>query len=1124
MTPDETEWWEEKLASYLADGDDALAAGKSPETPTAHMSTENAPQLQQDLAYLKKLRRVLRRAGSEASRDSPGFSKLPNPFGRFHIRRELGRGGFGVVFLAYDPLLARDVALKVPRPEVLATPDLRARFHREARAAAGLDHPNLVPVHEAGEVDSICYLVSAYCPGPTLSEWLKARKEPVPWREAAELLIALADAAHHAHERGLVHRDLKPGNILLQQNEEGRMKKEENEQATRVAGESSLSVSYSSPYIPKIADFGLAKQILPSEDEKTLTHSGAIVGTASYMAPEQASGKSKEVGPPADIYALGAIFYEVLTGRPPFKGESDLETLLLVQVEEPLAPSRLRPRVPRDLETICLKCLEKDPKRRYGKAKELAEDLRHWLKGEPIRARPVRSLERLWRWSMRNRAVAGLTATVALVLMVGIVSSSLLAISANNSATEAKANEKRALGAEQGAKANLEQARANEKRALGAEKEAKTNLGRAREEEQKAKESETESRAVLEFFQNRVLAAARPEGQEGGLGTEVTVRKALAAAEPEIARAFAGQPKMEAAVRKSIALTYLYLREPQRAVEHLEKARALREAELGPDDPDTLETMNDLAMAYQETDRIREAIGLMEETLRRQKAKLGSNHPHTLNSMNNLAAAYYADARLDQATRLWRETLNLRRAHLGDEHHETLATMHNLAVAYHEMGRLSDAIPLFQETLALKRKKLGSTHAETLATVNALAVAYRVAGRLNESVPLFEEALKLRKDHLGPDHGDTLNTMLQLAATYLAAGRWADALPMFQETVKLHASKLGADHLDTLNASANLAECYRVTGGWSEAIALLEKTLALQKSKLSADHPDTLITLNFLGVAYRSAGRLGDCVRISEEVVKLRKAKIGTDHPRTLASMNNLALAYLVTGRSREALPLAEETLALRKAKLGEDHPETVASMNTLALALRANGRLPEALVFFQSALDLAKAKLGTDHPDTLEVVNNLACAYDRTGKLSQAEELFRDALAGRKRKLGPDHPDTLRTLADSADNMIEQNRYPAAKALLRSGLAIFEKARRDSWERYRVMAALGGVLVGEEKYAEAEPLLIQGYDGMSKREARIPAPDKVHLKRTAERLFQLYESQNMPEKANAWRERAGLR
>jgi serine/threonine protein kinase len=258
-----------------------------------------------------------------------------------------------------------------------------------------LDHPNLVPVYEAGEEGPVSFIVSAYCPGITLAEWLKKQTDPVPVQDAAALIATLARAVQHAHERGVLHRDLKPANVLLQmENGEWRM---ENE--GRPA--SAFSILHSPFSIPKITDFGLAKEMAgdPSDaDSPGPTRTGAILGTPCYMAPEQAGGKSKEVTPAADVYALGAILYELLTSRPPFRGETDLDTLLQVRLEDPIPPSRLRPRVPRDLETICLKCLQKEPAKRYRSAAAFAEDLQRFLAGESILARPVGKIERARRW------------------------------------------------------------------------------------------------------------------------------------------------------------------------------------------------------------------------------------------------------------------------------------------------------------------------------------------------------------------------------------------------------------------------------------------------------------------------------------------------------------------------------------------------------------------------------------------------------------------------------------------------------------------------------------------------------------------------------------------------------
>jgi serine/threonine protein kinase len=318
---------------------------------------------------------------------------------------ELGRGGMGVVYKARDTTLGRLVALKVPRAEALADSLTRMRFQNEARAAAGLDHANLVPVYEAGEAGPICFIASAYCPGITLAAWLKRHTEPVP-AAAAALVATLADGVHHAHVRGILHRDLKPANVML---------------TPLHASDSTNEPADLTSAVPKILDFGLAKQ-LPgvagpgSGAGPTMT--GQILGTPSYMAPEQTGGKA-DIGPPTDVYALGAILYELLTLRPPFAGDSILEILEQVRSVEPVPPGRLRVRVPRDLETICLKCLRKEPVRRYATAQDLADDLRRFQDGKPVRARPVSAGERFVAWCRRSPKVAALLAALGLVFLAG---------------------------------------------------------------------------------------------------------------------------------------------------------------------------------------------------------------------------------------------------------------------------------------------------------------------------------------------------------------------------------------------------------------------------------------------------------------------------------------------------------------------------------------------------------------------------------------------------------------------------------------------------------------------------------------------------------------------------------
>jgi len=325
-------------------------------------------------------------------------------FGDYEIIREIARGGMGVVFHARQMSLNRPVALKMILAGQLADETDVKRFYTEAEAAANLDHPGIVPIYEVGQHERQHYFSMGFVEGQSLSQRLAAG--PLPPREAAALLVKVAEAIEYAHQRGVIHRDLKPGNILLDHNGN-----------------------------PRVTDFGLAKKL---HGDSGLTGSGQIMGTPSYMPPEQAGGKRGEVGPPADIYALGATLYALVTGRPPFQAATAMDTVLQVLSEEPVPPRRLNPELGRDLETICLKCLEKDPGKRYISAAALGGDLQHYLAGEPILARPVGTAERQWRWCRRNPVMAGLAGAVALSLVAGTVVSTLLAMRANRDATAAR--------------------------------------------------------------------------------------------------------------------------------------------------------------------------------------------------------------------------------------------------------------------------------------------------------------------------------------------------------------------------------------------------------------------------------------------------------------------------------------------------------------------------------------------------------------------------------------------------------------------------------------------------------------------------------------------------------------
>lgn len=315
-------------------------------------------------------------------------------FGDYELLEEIGRGGMGVVYRARQRSLNRIVAVKMILAGRLARQEDVDRFRREAEAAAQLKHPNIVTIFEVGEHEGQHYFSMDFVAGRSLGEIV--REGPLSSRLAATYVKKIADAVEYAHQQGTLHRDLKPANVLIADNDE-----------------------------PIVTDFGLAKRV---ESDPGLTASGARLGSPSYMSPEQAAGRNEDVGPASDIYSLGATLYELLAGRPPFRADSTAATLLQVLGSEPVTPRLLNPTVDRELDTICLKCLEKDPARRYGAASALADDLSRWLDGRAIQARPVGRVEKTWRWCRRNPVVATLGIGTTLLVVLLAIAGPLVAI------------------------------------------------------------------------------------------------------------------------------------------------------------------------------------------------------------------------------------------------------------------------------------------------------------------------------------------------------------------------------------------------------------------------------------------------------------------------------------------------------------------------------------------------------------------------------------------------------------------------------------------------------------------------------------------------------------------------
>ncbi len=875
-------------------------------------------------------------AGLTAASDGGGkavYEELGTNIGPYKLLERLGEGGMGVVFLAeqLEPL-PRQVAIKIIKSGPKSAHALH-RFEAERHALALMDHPSIAKVFDAGTTDTgRPYFVMELVQGISITKYCD--QEQLTPKERLELFIPVCQAVQHAHQKGIIHRDLKPSNVLI--------------------------AVYDGKPVPKVIDFGVAKAIgSPFSEQTPITEVGTFIGTLEYMAPEQAEFNNLDIDTRADIYSLGVLLYELLTGAPPFSSKqlrsaAFTEMLRLIREVEPprlgtklsssdelpsiaavrkLEPKQLTKMVHGELDWIVMKCLEKERHRRYETANALALDLHRYLADEPVLAGPPTAWYRMRKFVRRNKSPVVAASLVLLALMAGIIGTTLGLIEARRQRDTAET-------------------------AVVAEKNAKVT----------AESREAETRAVLKFVENQVFAAARPEGQDGGLGRGVTLRKAIEAAVPFVEKSFANEPLIEARLRMTLGVSFYHLGNSKEAAEQILKARVLYEKHLGPNHIDTLKSMSNLGIMYADIGRHGEALKLHEEAFALRQVNLGPDHIDTLQSMLNLANSYTDLGRHAEALGLRQKTVALQKANLGPDHTDTLRSMNNLALTYHFLGRYVEALQLREETLALMKVKFGPDHPVTLANMTGVASSYDAVGRPADALKLREVTLALQQAKLGPDHPSTLWGMNNLAISYDKLGRHAEALKLREDTLarrKAHPD-LGPDHPATIISMDNLALSYVAVGRLDDGLKLHEQALALFKVKLSPDHPDTLRCMSFLSKCYVALGRHDDALKLREETLALRRAKLGPKHADTFTSMNQLASSYTALGRHVEALKLHEETLALRQANLNPDHPNTLQSMRDVAASLVQLDRGAEAVAIID---DCVKRAAGT--MDHLELISS---------------------------------------------------------------------------------------------------------------------------------------------------------
>jgi tetratricopeptide (TPR) repeat protein/predicted Ser/Thr protein kinase len=1011
----------------------------------------------------------------------------PQKIGKYRIVSTLGEGGMGTVYEAVQDQPQRAVALKVIRADFVSSQLVR-RFARESEVLGRLQHPGIAQIYEAGTDDgpdgSQSFFAMELVRGVSLTSY--AEGERLSLAQRLDLFTRICDAVHYAHQQGVVHRDLKPANILVDGSGQ-----------------------------PKILDFGVARLTDADVQATRQTTVGEVVGTLQYMSPEQVNADPSDIDARTDVYSLGVVLYELVSGQLPYdlSRKMLMEAVRVILVDDPTPLGSVSRSLGGDVEVIVAKALEKEKTRRYESAEHLASDVRRFLRDEPIVARRASALYQLQKFARRNRALVGGVAIAAAVLVVGTVVSvwqAVRAIAAERLADTRRieAESARVLADQRRALADSALQVADSARGVALREQAAATASAKRATGEAAK-----AQAINTFLQD-MLASPDPTNARG---KELSVRELLdQAGSPAATASLAAQPEVKAAVAATIGRTYLGLGLIDQAGPHFDSAYVIRRRVLGSRHLSVAESADELGKLAHARGDYPAAELRLNEALARMRAVLPATDDRITSSMQALANARYMQGDFAGAEKLYREALRRTRLRHGNPGLELAERLKALGNFLSYTARATEAQPLLAEALRIVRQVHGTTHPAVVEGLIALADAQLYRPDFAGAEGTLREALPIARTLYGAEHPTLANVLGRLGSALTSQRRLEEAEAPTREALVMRERVLGVDHPDVQLSRVDLGRLFQARSQFADAETLFTKALASRRSVLGDASPAVAATLMDLGIlASRREDWPSAEKRLREALPIWRSAGI---QDQELYAQAELGWTLQSQQRYDEAESQLTDALARRRQLFGAQHWSVGDTYDKLAAVALGRGQPSQAESLAVLGLGIRRHVYGPTSALAGIGLMNLAYYVEARGDTSRAIPLLEEGLlifAARPRS----DPQVIAAQRALATDLCATGAVARGDSLIRAAIGQLPAGDQQPM-LHRVRGTLGYCLTRAGRYAEAEPLLIGAEAGLG----ALRPNATPHWKVTVGWLASLYERWGKPELATRWKEQLGQR